>query len=437
MKSSSVSPSIDAVSTSSSRRGFLRQVTVASAGLACGPLILRAGESPATRLRVGVMGLSRGMAHVDAFLSLPNVEVTWLCDAAEDRVRAAQDRVETRSGKPARLTADVRRILDDPEVDILSIAAPNHWHAPATILACAAGKHVYVEKPGSHNLQEAIWIVAAARKHRRLVQLGTQRRSWPGVREMIERLHGGVIGPVRYARCWYNANRGSIGRGQPAPIPPGLDYLQWQGPAPDRPYLDNVVHYNWHWRWHWGGGELANNGVHALDLVVWGLGVNHPTRVTYNGGRYHFDDDQESPDTGVATFDFGSCGAAWDHSSCLPRREENLPFVAFYGDGGTVTNRGNGYQVHDLQGKQIETGTGTGGDREHFENFVDAIRTGTPLYADIGEGQKAARLCHLGNIAYRTDGALTVDPKTGEIRDGGAVAELIGREYREGWTPRV
>jgi len=420
-----------------SRRAFLRQLTVASTGLACGPLLLRAGESPTTRLRVGVMGLSRGMAHVEAFLSLPNVEVTWLCDAADDRLRSAQERVEASTGKPARVTADVRRILDDPEVDALAIAAPNHWHAPAAILACAAGKHVYVEKPGSHNLQEAAWIVEAARKHGRQVQLGTQRRSWPGVQEMVERLHGGVIGRVRFARCWYAAARGSIGRGQPAPIPPGLDYLQWQGPAPDRPYLDNVVHYNWHWRWHWGGGELANNGVHALDLVCWGLGVNHPTRVVYNGGRYHFEDDQETPDTGAATYDFGPCGASWDQSSCLPRREENLPFVAFYGDGGCVTNRGGGYQVHDLQGKQTESGSGPAGDREHFENFVDAIRKGTPLRAEIGEGQKAARLCHLGNIAYRTGRTLQVDPDTGRIRDEAAAAQLIGREYRPGWTPRV
>jgi predicted dehydrogenase len=182
---------------------------------------------------------------------------------------------------------------------------------------------------------------------------------------------------------------------------------------------------------------LANNGVHALDLVCWGLGVSHPVHVTYNGGRYHFDDDQETPDTGMATFDFGACGASWDQSSCLPRREENLPFVAFYGEGGCVTNRGAGYQVHDLQGKEIEARTGPGDDRGHFLNFVNAIREGTPLHADIAEGQKAARLCHLGNIAYRTGHTLKVDSNTGTIQQDEDALRLAGRAYREGWTPRV
>jgi predicted dehydrogenase len=402
--------------------------------LAAAPLV---GAEPGRRLVAGVMGLGRGMAHVEALLGIPGVEIGYLCEVDEQRLKSGLARVAQRQDRPPRGVKDVREVLDDREVDLLTIAAPNHWHAPATILACAAGKHVYVEKPGSHNGLEAEMMVAAARKHRRLVQLGTQRRSWPGVMEMIERLHGGVIGRVHYARCWYSSARGSIGRGKPAAVPAHLDYALWQGPAPERPYLDNVVHYNWHWRWHWGGGELANNGVHALDIVTWGLKVEHPRRVVFNGGRYHFEDDQETPDTGAAVFDFGSCGATWDDSSCVPRGQEGLPFVAFYGEGGCVEQDGNGYKVYDEKGKATGSGNGPGGDRVHFENFIAAIRDGAALRAEIAEGQKAARLCHLGNVAYRRGGAVEVDLQTGRIQGDSKAARLWGREYRSGWKPRV
>jgi predicted dehydrogenase len=379
------------------------------------------------------------MAHVDALLALPNVDVTWVCDVDETRREAGLARVRARQTSPVQSTQDLRRMLDDDEVDALTIAAPNHWHAPATILACAAGKHVYVEKPGSHNVREADWMVEAARRYGRRVQLGTQRRSWPAIREMVERVHGGVIGRVTFARCWYSNARGSIGRGRAVPIPDGLDYGLWEGPAPTRPYVDNLVHYNWHWRWHWGGGELANNGVHGLDLICWGLGVKYPRRVTYNGGRYHYDDDQETPDTAVAAYDFGTAGATWDGSSCVPRPQEDLPFVAFYGEGGSVVNRSSGYTVYDEKGREIAAQNGAGGDRSHFENFVAAIRGGAELHAEIGEGQKAARLCHLGNIAYRAGMTLELNDEDGSIVGSAASAakQLWGREYQETWAASI
>ncbi len=189
-------------------------------------------------------------------------------------------------------------------VDALVIATCNHWHAPAAILACAAGKHVYVEKPCSHNPREGEMMVAAARKHRRLVQMGNQRRSMPAAIEAIAQLRSGVIGRVYYAQSWYLNTRPSIGAGKSAPVPEGLDYDLWQGPVPRRPFKSNYLHYNWHWFWHWGNGELGNNGVHAVDTCRWGLGVDYPVQATSVGGRFCHEDDQETPDTNVATFRF-------------------------------------------------------------------------------------------------------------------------------------
>ena len=422
-----------------SRRAFLRRSVIAAAGSSLGAVgVLRAADAPGSRLRVAVMGLGRGLAHAEALLQIPNVDLAALCDVDADRLARAAKIVAARQPRPPKAVKDVRIILDDPGVDALFIAAPNFWHAPATILACAAGKHVYVEKPASHNPREGEWMVAAARQHRRVVQMGNQRRSWPAVIEAIEKLRGGAIGKVFSARTWYNNSRGSIGRGKPVPVPSHLDYSLWQGPVPERPYVDNLIPYNWHWRWHWGNGELGNNGVHALDIVRWGLGVDYPRRVTFNGGRYHFPDDQETPDTGVAVFDFGPTVAIWDGSSCHPRTHENLPFVAFYGEGGALTCGGGGdYRIFDRKGKEISRGSGPGGDQGHIRNFLDCIRTGGRPNAEIEDGQKSTLLCHLGNIACRTGHTLNIDPANGKIVGDSDAQVLWRREYRPGWEPQV
>lgn len=420
-----------------SRRAFVKSAS--AVGIASFSILpsIQGQQVPSRKLRVGVMGLKRGAAHIRGFQQVPNVEIAYVCDV--DKNRAAEGGVLASKGqaKAPQVVSDFRSILDDKEVDILSIAAPNHWHAPATILACKAGKHVYVEKPGSYDPQEGEWMVAAARKYDRRVQQGTQRRSYASMIEGMDKLHSGAIGKVLYARTWYRNSRDTIGRGNQAAVPDYLDYDLWQGPVPESPYKDNLVHYNWHWHWQYGGGELINNGVHALDLARWGLGVDYPKRVSYFGERYHFDDDQETPDTGVAQFDFEDSGASWDGSSCHRRTGEDLPFCAFYGEGGSVSFDTAGYKIYDLKGAVLEENPGTPGDVPHFQNHCDSIRDGVALTQEIAEGQKSTLWCHLGNIAYRTQSVLDIDPESGRILNNAKANKLWRRRYRKGWTPKV
>lgn len=422
-----------------SRREYLKRSSAAGAGLAFygAAAAWAADEPPSNRMRVAVMGLGRGMDLVRASMDIPNTEVIALCDIDDDRIARGMKSIENKQKTAPKGEKDIRRLLEQKELDVLFVAAPNHWHAPATIMGCVAGKHVYVEKPCSHNAWEGEMMVAAARKHNRVVQMGNQRRSWPGVIEGMQKLREGAIGKVLFARSWYNNQRGSIGKGKQVPVPERMNYDLWQGPAPERPYKDNLVHYNWHWHWHWGNGELGNNGIHALDVARWGLGVGHPKRVTHNGGRYHFDDDQETPDTSIATYDFGEKGASWDCSSCLPRQQEGLAFVTFYGTEGTLEQQGGGYKIFDLKGKLVSEGNGPGGDKGHIENFFECIRNGKRPNSDIEEGHISTLMCHLGNIAWRTGRTLEIDPGTGKILKDEEAMKHWKREYRPGWEPRI
>jgi len=426
---------------SMNRRSFLKRSSLASlSATTLGSLHVapsKAAAQASQRVRVGVMGLGRGMAHVRAALALPHVELAYVCDVDQQRTSQAIEAAAKSQPQKPKGVADFRRMLDDKELDAVMIATCNHWHAPASILACSAGKHVYVEKPGSHNPQEGIWMVQSARKHSRVVQMGNQRRSWPAIQEAMARLHAGVIGETTFARCWYDNARGSIGKGNQIPTPPHLNYDLWQGPAPRRPFKDNLVHYNWHWHWHWGNGELGNNGIHALDLARWGLQVDYPIKVTYNGGRYHHDDDQETPDTAIATYDFGSKGASWDGSSCHPRRSEANDFVRFYGTKGMLAINGTGYEVFDLDGKSLESHKGEGGDLGHMGNFFECIRSGKRPNSEIEVGQISTLLCHLGNMAYRTSQTIHFDPKERRILNQPEAEALWERDYQEGWKPLI
>ena len=425
---------------STTRRDFLKQTSLVTAGLSTlgGAGSLRAAGSPNEKVVVAIIGCNgRGMDHIAGYLSLLNTEIGYICDvdsrAVEKGIAAA---AKKQPRKPHGLR-DFRQMLDKAEVDAVSVATPDHWHAPATILACSAGKHVYVEKPGSHNPHESELMVAAARKHQRVVQMGNQRRSWPWVVEAMEALRAGELGKVFFARAWYTNHRGSIGHGKQAPAPDWLDYPLWQGPAPDRPFQDNLIHYNWHWFWHWGTGELGNNGIHALDLARWGLGVECPQRVTCGGNRYHYQDDQETPDICVATFDFGDKAIAWEGQSCDPRGFEGAKFgVSFYGENGSMVIADK-CRIYDLNDKLVREIEGQSHDVLHFSNFIEGIRQGKALNSEIEEGQKSTLLCHLGNIAWRTGHTLNLDPQTRNIIGDPSASALWRRSYRAGWEPKV
>ena len=441
-------------SSSSDRRDFLKTASATSLGLMAGSRLspLLAHQSPNEKVVVAVMGVNgRGTVLGRTFAGLPNAEVAYLCDV--DAVVLARSIAEVGAGRPQppRGIGDFRRALDDKSVDALVIAAPDHWHAPAAILALKAGKHVYLEKPCGHNPREGELLVLAAKKYGRLVQMGTQRRSGPRFAELIQAINEGLIGRPYFATAWYANTRGSIGRGKPAPVRAGLDYELWQGPAPRTPYRDNVIHYNWHWFRRWGTGEISNNGTHELDVCRWVLGVDFPTKVTSVGGRYHFADDWEFPDTQEVGYEFdGAKAIAWRGLSCNGLRTANRGRgVIVQGTGGSVVLDQDGYTVYDLKNavvKESLASTATdslnvSGDDAlttlHIQNFVAAVRTGTPLTQPIASGHRTQVLCHLGNIAQFTGRTLHTDPATGHILGDEEAMRLWGCEYEPGWAPTV
>lgn len=390
---------------------------------------------------MGVMGVSRGSALAQVFSSLPDVEVRYVCDIDSKRLEAFRDSLAKQVAYEVKGVGDFRRILDDPEVDALICAAPNHWHAPASILACSAGKHAYVEKPCCHNPREGELLIEAARKNKRCVQMGNQRRSGEKIAEAMALLHEGRIGRVYYSRSWYAATRGPIGTGTPAEVPSNIDYELWQGPAPRQPFTSNRLHYNWHWFWHYGNGELGNNGIHSIDLSRWGLQVDYPSRVVSSGGRYVFDDDQQTADTHVVSFEFpGEKQIVWECLSCNRYGMDGTGFGAtFHGETGTMRLTDWGYKVLDEKGKEVVSVDGTDGLKAHVENFIAAIRANDPsmLHSEIEEGHKSTLLCHLGNIAHRTGDSLKCDPVSGHILDNDRAMELWTRTYEPGWEPQV
>ena len=443
------------------RRNFIQQSLALGAGMSLSPQSINLLTSrPSKQMNVAIMGIrSRGQALAKAFAAQGDCEVRYLIEVDERYVKDCLSAVAAFQKKVPTVEKDLRKVLEDPSLDALVIAAPDHWHAPATIMACQAGKHVYVEKPCSHNPHEGELILEAQKKYNRVIQMGNQRRTWSNVQACMQDIHSGIIGKVYYARAWYANARGPIGFGKETGVPDYLDFDLWQGPAPRVPYRDNIHPYNWHWFWHWGTGEALNNGTHFLDLMRWGLEVDYPTRVVSTGGRYHYQDDWETPDTQVISIEFeGGKSMTWESRSSNPFREhDNSAGVVFHGEGGTVVlDSGNSYKVYDneRQAKLIKEVTAASGkeaqanelntmgpgmvlDMGHIENFLDAIRNGTSLNSEIVGGHKSVLLCQLGNIAYRTRRALHINTHNGHIVGDTEAMKLWSRSYEKGWEPNL
>lgn len=420
-----------------SRRSALQRTAVLAAGAALPSFTsLRAANAADKKLRVAVVALGRGMSHLSTSLNQPNVEVAYLAETDPKRLERGESMVLNKQGTAAKGVKDFRTFLDDKTLDAVFIATPNFWHTPAALLAMQAGKHVYVEKPGSQNPREAEMIVEASKKYGRVVQMGNQRRTW--MKEAMAALHGGAVGNVKFARAFYYNKREAIGLGKNK-APDDLDMNMWQGPVSDERDMKPYLHYDWHWLWHWGNGEMGNNGIHTLDILRWGLQVEYPQRITYMGGRYWYDDKQETPDTGTAVFDFGKVGCEWVQSSSHQRNAEKpVAECIFYGDKGTFAATSNAWTIYDEKGVKVSEGKGAGGgDPAHMGNFLDAIRGKSTLNSPIEEGQKSTMMCHLANIAYRTNTVVKCDPKTGKLIDNPEGEKLWKREYRKGWEPKV
>ena len=387
-----------------------------------------AGSSPASeRVRLGVIGVrGRGGELAAEFARRADCEVVALCDIDDASFAKPAPNVEKIAGKAPRVEKDFRKLLDDKGIDAVVNATPDHWHALVAVMACQAGKDVYSEKPASHNVVEGRRMVEAARKYKRVVQIGTQRRSMPHVIEATKFVREGGIGKVGMARAWILQKRPAIGQGKPAEVPPGVDYAMWQGPALDRPFMSNRFHYNWHWFWNWGTGEIGNNGIHGLDVARWGLGVDAPLTVGSGGGRYVFDD-REVPDTQVVTYEFPKACIVWEHRLYDKHPMEGLGFgIAFYGDKGVLTIDEKGWKVQD----GVEAGgKSTGGLSAHLTNFVECVKSRDTPNADVEVGHLSTRLCHLGNIAHRVGRKLTFDAATESFPGDTEANALLSREY--------
>jgi predicted dehydrogenase len=425
-----------------SRRRFL-EASVASAAALSAVSYTRAANKAGDKVVLAFIGIGstvpgsvggRGRQLIPPFSSFKDVEIAYLCDVDENFYPFGQKLLAERKRPEAKVEKDLRRVLEDKSVDAVVVATPDHWHALATIWACQAGKHVYVEKPASHNVIEGRRMVEAARKYNRVVQLGTQSRSSASLGRAAEFVRSGKLGKTPHARTWIGGNRPSIGKQQDASVPAGVDYDLWLGPAPQHAFNVNRFHYRWHWNWDYGTGELGNNGIHALDRLRWLLDLDAPTRVVAAGGKYFYDDDQQTPDTLTATYEFPNCSV-----SCELRIWSKAT-----GDG-TVIYGEKGMLVLDREGWHVEKGADAKdeGDKKHNiegsvhqRNFIDCVKSSsgssvTRPNADIEIGHKSTRLCHLGNIAYRTGRALRFDAATETCIDDPEANRLLGRTYRE------
>lgn len=424
--------------THMNRRHFLMSTAVIA-----GSAAVRGLASPNETLRVAVIGCGgRGQSHVNAWCAMPNVELAALCDVDESHIAAKLKSIEEKGKKKPATYVDFRKLLEDTSIDAVSIATPNHWHTLQTIWACQAGKDVYVEKPCSHNVFESRQIVAAARKYDRIVQQGSQSRSSPALQEAVARMRNGELGDIYMARGLCFKWRDTIGRTPESAVPSGVDYDLWTGPAPKRPFTKNRFHYNWHWFWDTGNGDLGNQGIHQVDLARWGLGVTHPTKVSAIGGKFMFDDDQETPNTVSASYEFDVNGAKkmmtfevrhWispHEAGIQAEKPGNTIGNEFYGSKGYLVMDDDKY--YSFLGKDQQPGPGSAGQPDHFGNFISAVRSRRrqDLTAEIEEGALSCNLVHLANISYRLGRTIHWDDEKLTCIGDPEANEMLTRHYR-------
>jgi len=436
-----------------SRRDFLKTTGAGVAGAAVISTFPSRVLGANDKVRMAMIGVNgRGFGMSKEFAQNPNVEISYICDVDTRAVEKTVAAVTKIAGKKPKGIVDFRNALASKDVDAVYIATPDHWHAPAAILALKAGKHVYVEKPLGHNPREGELLVAAQEKYGLVVQMGNQQRSSAHTMQALQKVRDGIIGRVYMGKAYYANTRGSIGHGTVVPVPEWLNWELWQGPAPRVKYRDNVVHYNWHWFWRWGTGEALNNGTHEVDVCRWFLDVDYPTKVTSTGGRFHYDDDWEFYDTQVIGWEFKDRKAIlWEGRSCNGRPVEGRGRGSdIYGEEGTLVIDRNGYVIFDKNNKVIEevssgdanasmdtSGVGGSLNGAHIANFINGILKGEKLNAPANEGAKSVLLCHLGNIAQAKGRSLQIDPRNGRIVDDPDAMKMWSRDYEPGWEPIV
>ncbi|WP_197491219.1 Gfo/Idh/MocA family protein [Planctomyces sp. SH-PL62] len=426
------------------RRTMLRRGALGAAGLQLAAAGARGDGRTGPRVVVGLIGAGgMGSAHLRLLAARPDVEVACVCDVDAERLASAAKLVEQGSGRAPAAVRDLRRLLDDRRIDAVWIATPDHWHAPAAILALDAGKHVYVEKPCCHNIREGALTAEAVARSGKHLQVGTQSRSTAVVKDAVDRVRGGAIGEVLVAKAWNSQLRGSIGKTRPSEPPSQLDYDLWLGPAPAVPYRSNLLPGVWRWWRDFGCGDMGNDGVHDLDVACWGLGVEtHPSRIACLGGKSFFDDDQEFPDTQYAVFEYPDAAGPGRARRLIFEQRIWSPYVqegyengaAFYGtEGVMIIGHTVGWTLYGPKNRKLAERAGPADLAAHHDDFLACVRGESKApSAGVAVGHRSAALVHLANIAARVGRVLDFDPRAEAILGDAEAAALVSRRYRDG-----